>query len=266
MDITVAVELVRQIAQYQGKKKEITEAEKLAALSVIFNKEKFKPKKESNPLEHQFLDTDDSSYISERRETLLAFVKAKRDQIPTLKLLRESIKEYLEFVFIDQIIDEKNQRAYLILLNNEKIQSLELLANSAYQFILELELIKRKERKASEAISNQTPLKVAKDRNGKNIGAKYYALYHFILLEMGKTKHFERDYNDNLPKQTIVTYAEEAYPFWKSGKGFYDEFQKLQGKSRTDIARDFGIGYKDKLIAISNNNSKIIAHLKKYPN
>jgi hypothetical protein len=266
MDITVAVELVRQIAQYQGKKKEITEAEKLAALSVIFNKEQFKPKEEPIPIEYQFLDTEDYSYISERRETLLAFVKAKRDQIPTLNILRESIKEYLEFVFIDQIIDEKNQRAYRILLNSEKISSLELLALDAYRFILEMELIKRKERRASDALSNQTPLKVAKDRKGKNIGAKYYALYHLILIEIGKAKPFERDYNDNLSKQTIVDYAEEAYPFWKNGNGFYHEFQKLQGKSKTDIARNFGIGYKDKIISISNNDSKVISLLRNYPN
>jgi len=266
MDITDAVELVRQIAQYRGKKKEITEAERTASLYAIFNKEKLKPKEESNPLEYIFLDTEESSYISERRELARVFIKAYRDDIKTLRILRASIKEYGERLLVLQIIEEKHQNRYQILLNDSKMFSLEVLSTDAHLFILQKRLSLREEEKTINAKSNQDSLKVAKDNNGKDIGAKYYALYHFILLEMGRAKPFERDYNDNLPKQTIVSYAEEAYPFWKNGNGFYDQFQKIQGKSKTDIARDFGIGYKDKIIAISKNDSKIISYLRNYPN
>ncbi len=97
------------------------------------------------------------------------------------------------------------------------------------------------------------------------IPAKYYALYHWILIEMGIENNFERDQNDHYSKGEIEAYAKERYPE-TSMQGFYREFKEIDITNKINISRNFGKGYKDKIIEISNNNAKIITHLKNYPN
>lgn len=103
------------------------------------------------------------------------------------------------------------------------------------------------------------------EQSEKKIPAKYYALYHWILIEMGTEKGFERNENDQYVKHEIESYARQRYP-GISDQGFYREFISIDITKRTDIARNFGKGYKQKIIRISDNDAKIIAYLNKFPN
>lgn len=264
MDLTNAIQLVMEIAQYNGKQKKATKEELLNSLAKALGKKKAIIENKPSEFVNPFLGKEEYFFISERREKISAFIKAKRNDIEDLKILRTSIKEYKENVLLNLVIDERNQKSDKILLGTEKENSLEALITQTTLMILELKLKNSLAQKGNE--SNKKVKRVAKDKYGKAIGAKYYALYHFILIRMGKAEPFKYDNNDQLPKAEIVAFAENAYPFWKNGRGFYDEFQKLDGKTETEIAIDFGQDYKQKLIAISDNDSSLIKYLDKYPN
>lgn len=47
---------------------------------------------------------------------------------------------------------------------------------------------------------------------------------------------------------------------------FYRAYKEINIKDRKLIAYDFGKGYKDIIQDISNNDAKVIIHLKKFPN
>jgi hypothetical protein len=97
------------------------------------------------------------------------------------------------------------------------------------------------------------------------IPAKYYALYHWILIELGIENHFERNENDKYSKTKIVAFAKERYPE-TSSQMFYRTIIDIDINNKTAIANSFGNKYKDKIISISNNNAKVITHLKSFPN
>lgn len=100
----------------------------------------------------------------------------------------------------------------------------------------------------------------------KKIGAKYYALYHWIQIEMGIEKNFELNENDQLPKSKIEDFAKERYE-GVSPQMFYRSFKDvIDITNKTMIANSFGKDYKKKIIAISKDDAKIINHLKSYPN
>lgn len=264
MDLMNVIQLVMEIALYNGKQKKATNDELINSLTIALDKKKAIIENKPSEFVNPFLGNEVYIYISERREKISAFIKAKRNDIEDLKILRTSIKEYKENVLLNLVIDEKNQKSDKMLLGTEKENSLEALITQTTLMILELKL-----KNSITQRKNEPNLKgniVAKDDKGKTIGAKYYALYHYILIRMGKAEPFKHDDNDRLPKPDIVAFAENAYPFWKSGRGFYNEFQKLYGKTKTEIAMDFGRGYKQKLIAISDNDSSLIKYLDKYPN
>ncbi|MBA7545648.1 hypothetical protein ES705_38019 [subsurface metagenome] len=96
------------------------------------------------------------------------------------------------------------------------------------------------------------------------IPAKYYALYHLILIEMGIENDFERNENDQYKKSKIEAFARERHPK-TSSQGFYRHFTGIDITNRLAIANSYGAGYKEKIIEISKNNSKVIIHLKDYP-
>jgi len=97
------------------------------------------------------------------------------------------------------------------------------------------------------------------------IPAKYYALYHWILIEMGIENKFDLDSNDRYKRSQIEAFANERYPKI-SKQGFYRAFIEIDITNRPYIAVTFGKEYKEKLIEISNNDAKLIRHLKNYPN
>ena len=94
--------------------------------------------------------------------------------------------------------------------------------------------------------------------------AKFYALLHWILIELGVEKSFEKNENDLYPASYIKRFAENKYDF-KDGQIFYYHFTNINIKNKSAFAKIFGKDYKEKVIAISNNDAKVISHLKDYP-
>jgi hypothetical protein len=80
-------------------------------------------------------------------------------------------------------------------------------------------------------------------------------------------KNFERNINDRYKKNEIIAFAENRYKL-NNGQGFYNAFRDgtIDMTKKTTIPIEFGKDYKETLILISNNDSKVISHLKKYPN
>ena len=107
------------------------------------------------------------------------------------------------------------------------------------------------------------PLDNTKKR--KKYPAKYYALYHRILIETKEVSPFELVNDTELPKKLVQEYGEVNYGF-PDGQSFYREFAKLNTATPLDIARSFGKGYKQKVIEISQSCAQVIKHLEKYPN
>lgn len=102
-----------------------------------------------------------------------------------------------------------------------------------------------------------------KDKN--TYPAKYYALFHLMLVEMGLEKHFERDFNDRYNRKAIEEFAKNRYP-GISPQGFYNGITKIDITNRLTIRNIFGNEYKKIIIKISNNDAKIIDYLKRFPN
>jgi hypothetical protein len=82
---------------------------------------------------------------------------------------------------------------------------------------------------------------------------------------LGIENHFERNENDKYSKTKIVAFAKERYPE-TSSQMFYRTIIDIDINNKTAIANSFGNKYKDKIISISNNNAKVITHLKSFPN
>jgi hypothetical protein len=94
--------------------------------------------------------------------------------------------------------------------------------------------------------------------------ASYYALYHWILIEMGREKPFELNKDGQFIRSQIQAFASERYQ-GISSQQFYRAFISLNIKDRASIAINYGNGYKEKLITISDNDANVIAHLKSFP-
>lgn len=99
----------------------------------------------------------------------------------------------------------------------------------------------------------------------KRLPAKYYSLYHRLLIEIKMVQPFELVNDTELPKKEIEDYGVVNYGF-TDGQSFYREFLRLFKAKKHDITNEFGEGYKQKLIDLSQNNAQIIKHLEKYPN
>jgi hypothetical protein len=103
------------------------------------------------------------------------------------------------------------------------------------------------------------------DNSRKKISASFYALYHLILVEMGREKHFERDHNDLYSRKEIEAFAKNKYPAI-STQAFYKEITQIDITNKFLIRNRFGKDYKKKIVEISNNDAQVIEHLKGYPN
>lgn len=95
--------------------------------------------------------------------------------------------------------------------------------------------------------------------------AKYYALYHWILIELGKGKSWSRDENNKYPAKAIKLYAKNKYNF-KDGQNFYREFKGMDISDPTAIVRSFrDQDLNEKIIDISGNDADVRHYLKKFP-
>jgi len=119
--------------------------------------------------------------------------------------------------------------------------------------------------KALNNIFLPNQVKTKKEQKTQRIPAKFYALYHWMRIEMGTEGIFSKNDNGKYIKSEIEEYATVKYPDC-SPQGFYRSFKDLDIKNRNAIANSFGKGYKEILISISNNDSKLITYLKNYPN
>ncbi|PZX16448.1 hypothetical protein LX69_01943 [Breznakibacter xylanolyticus] len=98
-----------------------------------------------------------------------------------------------------------------------------------------------------------------------NIPAKFYALYHWILIEMGLEKNFTCNESDKYIRKDIENFVINKYP-QTSPQGFYRAYIEIDITNKKAIVNNFGNNYKKHIIKISNNNARIIDHLKRYPN
>lgn len=98
----------------------------------------------------------------------------------------------------------------------------------------------------------------------KKYKAKYYALYHAIMISINKALPFNLNNNDQYKSSEIKEFAEKNFQL-NDGQGFYREFLKIDLTNKRMIANYFGQGYKKIIIEISNNDSAIKNELKKYP-
>jgi len=101
-------------------------------------------------------------------------------------------------------------------------------------------------------------------RNKKKLPAKFYALYHRILIDIKEVSPFKLVNDTELPKKEIENYGVENYGF-EDGQNFYRHFSRLYTAKPHEIALEFGKGYKEKIIDLSQNCAKVIKHIEKYP-
>lgn len=94
--------------------------------------------------------------------------------------------------------------------------------------------------------------------------ARYYAVYHWILIKLGIEKPFEKNDDDKFPKEEIMEFAKNKYSKCSSQQ-FYAEFRDFDITNMTAFANTYK-GYKERIIDISKNDSRIISFLKNYPN
>ena len=99
----------------------------------------------------------------------------------------------------------------------------------------------------------------------KKISAKFYALLHWILIELGKESDFERDDNGRYKRSIIQTFARNRYRD-ASAQQFYREFRSLDITNRMLISNTFGKGYKEIISGISKNDRDVVQYLKDWPN
>jgi len=97
------------------------------------------------------------------------------------------------------------------------------------------------------------------------IPAKYYSLYHWILIDQGKEKPLPKDENGKWDKKAIEAFSKNRYPE-TSTQQFYNGIRDIDITNKIAIANSFGKGYKEKVIEISNNDIEIITYLKNWPN
>ena len=62
-----------------------------------------------------------------------------------------------------------------------------------------------------------------------------------------------------------MNFAKERYKH-SSPETFYRAYKDIDITNKVLIAYEFGKGYKDIIKTLSNNDAKVIKHLKKFPN
>lgn len=100
----------------------------------------------------------------------------------------------------------------------------------------------------------------------QNFKAPIYALYHWLMIEMGREERFELNEKDQLPAATIMARALELYPgkVGKGGQTFYRAFTGIAPEKKRVWEKLIALN-KPKLIIISGNDPDVIQYLESYP-
>lgn len=148
-----------------------------------------------------------------------------------------------------------------ILLHIKRMKSLPLMPNDISD--IQKDFINYKRNQFSLPIQKTENEKIVNPQ--KKIAAKFYSLYHMILIEMGREMHFDRDSNDKYSRKAIEEFAKNKYPEISS-QGFYNGVIQIDITNKISIRKNFGKEYKQIIMEISNNDAKVIEHLKRFPN
>lgn len=140
-------------------------------------------------------------------------------------------------------------------LHNSFIDFIKDRRNFIKELSSELEKLKGSNKKGS----------IISSRPVKKKFAKHYALYHAILIEMGKEVPFDKTEEGTYSRSEIEEFVGNRY-HGVSKQGFYKAFLEINLKNKITVAKSFGKGYKDVLEGISNNNAQFISHIRNYPN
>lgn len=213
---------------------------------------------------------EDVKEILNYKDKYIKYRKHTHNNYITLAFFYSDLDEILKSLFDFFKDTKKNEfedfETKTIEVNNieELAKQISIKEKERYKTKYEIKKYKLNELQAS-SIEPEPPLKEKKQTEQNKIPAKFYALYHWLLIEMGTEKPFERNTDDKFSKKEIEAFAKERYPNI-STQGFYRNFIDIQLTDKIRIARNFGKGYKEKIITISKNSAKIIKHLQKYPN
>lgn len=179
-------------------------------------------------------------------------------EINTLKLYEQGLLTEPEKIKLEIIVNERKKQLENLYINTPK---------SEYQQFRKI--LKKWFADEKKFIDEITPLlpKEKANTNKAKFPEKFYALYHCVLIEMGKEKHFEKDrITGKYNKPEIMKFGVNRYKFKTQGQLFYNTYIETDLTNKTAIAKSYGKDYKKKLIEISNNDADFISHLKKYPN
>lgn len=117
--------------------------------------------------------------------------------------------------------------------------------------------------KSVEYRSGETPFydnTVIKPKKQKTYAAKWYALLYWIELNANALS-IPIDTEGSFIKSELEKIGREKTA--GTGQSFYKEFTKIDVNNLSILNGQFGAGWKDVIIELSNNDSKIIEYLKK---
>ncbi len=165
---------------------------------------------------------------------------------------------------------EKDDNSIMICSNELKYISIEkfsvplYLHHKSYSGHIDLKQINFIEQRLNDAKKEIFGLTPDEQNNKKKYDAKYYALYHHILIKLGIEDKFEMHDNNKFRAGEIKNFAEQKYKNCSS-QMFYKSFREIDLTKMVAIAKCYK-NYKDIIIDISNNDSRVISELRNYPN
>lgn len=190
-------------------------------------------------------------------KTLHKHVKSALSGFDAEKLWKEGSIDAIKEFLIESTI-QKNRITNLELLNSSKKDYTCTIKNwlhsqtTHFKELIDIEQIKTCNIQKSD--QGNTP----------KIPAKYYALYHRILIELKHEKDFQRLDDDRYSRKEIEVFVQKHYPFINA-QSFYRGFIELEDlTNKTAISRSFK-DLKQKITILSENNSDVLHYLKQFP-
>ncbi|MCK5017197.1 MAG: hypothetical protein KAS32_09000 [Candidatus Peribacteraceae bacterium] len=190
-------------------------------------------------------------------QVLHGYVKSALNDFDAEKLWKKGdVNEIKNFLMESAI--QKNKIANSELLQSQKVEYIDTIKKWLQsQTMLFNELINIEQLKI---VHNRDQNHVADNK----IPAKYYALYHKILIELKHEKDFNRLDDDRYSRKEIEQLAERRYPNINA-QSFYRAFIELEDLSnKIAISRSFK-SLKQKVAIISEDDPDILHYLKQFP-
>jgi hypothetical protein len=190
-------------------------------------------------------------------QVLHKYVKSALSGFDAEKLWREGSIDAIKEFLIESTI-QKNRITNLELLNSSKTDYIYTIKNWLHsQTTLFKELIDIEQIKTSN-------IQKSEQDNTPKIPAKYYALYHRILIDIKHEKDFQRLDDDRYSRKEIEVFAQKHYPFINA-QSFYRGFIELEDlANKTAISRSFK-DLKQKITMLSENHPDVLHYLKQFP-